>query len=224
MFKYQANSKKLFRLFKIGLPMGASMMIYSAVVAIPRFFIEEYIGIAELGVYIALYYLYSAILLVAIAFADAALPRFTAYELADNQQAFWNLLRKYIYGTLVIICLGALVFWFFGSPLLKLAYGDMFKGYTKLFIVGLFVTGIEIMNKFLATCMTAKRILVLQPFLNFLSFVNLGAICFFMAKNMTLFSVLIAQGITFGIQMILTMLILINRKKKSAYSQANVAS
>lgn len=189
-------------------------MIYSAIVVIPRFFIEKYIGITELGIYTALYYLYSAILLISIAFADAALPRFTAYQFENDHNSFWSLLRKYIYGTLIVIFLGAGFFWFIGPPFLKLAYGNIFEGFTRLFIMGLFVTGIEIINKFLVTCMTAKRILVLQPLLNLVTFVNLGVSCYFLSTNMTLYTVLWAQGIVFSIQMVLNVMVLVYWKKK----------
>jgi len=222
LFKSGDHTQNLIRLFKVGFPMGASMMVYAAIIAIPRFFIEKNIGIAQLGIYTALYYLYSAILLVAIALADAALPRFTSYEQNNDQFAFWSLLRKYIFGTVVVICFGATFFWYFGSQFLKLVYGSLFAAYSKIFILGLFVTGIEIINKFLSICMTAKRILVLQPFLNLMSFVNLGIICIFIGKNITLYSILAAQGIIFGIQMILTIIILTKWKKKSVYESVKV--
>lgn len=211
----KAYYKKLYRLFIMGLPMGMSLMIYSATIAIPRFFIEKYVGIEQLGIYTALYYLYSSILLISIALADAALPSFVRLDASGDQKAFWTLLFKYIKITVVFIAGCFLIISLFGNELLTLAYGSFFSSYKELFILGIIVSGFEIINKFLSICMTAKKILKLQPILSLVSFVNLLVICFYIRADITLTKVLYAQGFAFGFQMIATGLVLALATKKS---------
>jgi len=218
----RAYYKKLYRLFIMGLPMGMSLMIYSAIIAVPRFFIEKYIGIEQLGIYSALYYLYSSIVLISIGLADAALPSFVRLDNSGDQKAFWTLLFKYSKLTVVFIAGCVLIVSLFGDDLLTFSYGSLFSTYKELFILGIIVSGFEIINKFLSVCMTAKKILNLQPILSLVTFVNILFMCVHMRADITLTKVLYAQGFAFGFQMIATGIVLALTQKKSFIVSSHV--
>lgn len=206
---------QLKKLFNLGLPMGIGSLIYSLIVVVPRFFIDSYIGVDSLGIFSAIYYLFTALLLVSIAFADASIPRFVKFYHEGNIASFKRLMLVYQFSIIVIFLLVCLTVYYFGDEILKLAYGNNFGHFKMLFLYGLIVTAIEVMSKFAFTGLTSLRILKHQAVIQVLTLIIITSSCYFFRKDITLEKIVFYQGIAFGFQLIAALFFLNYGLKKN---------
>jgi O-antigen/teichoic acid export membrane protein len=200
-FKKKDFRCKLSKLFFIGLPMGISSLIYSLIVVVPRFFIDTFIGVEELGFFSAIYYLFSALLLVSIAFADASMPRFVKLYHVKNVYQFKKLLFSYLISVVIIFLIGSCIIYYAGDTILALAYGSDFRQFRLLFLYGFIVTAIEVMSKFVFTALTSIQYLKHQAVIQLCILVIIFFECYFFRNDLTLKSIVLYQGIAFGVQL-----------------------
>jgi O-antigen/teichoic acid export membrane protein len=197
------NLESLKKIFLLGFPMGVSLFIYSLFVNVPRFFIEEYLGVEDLGIYSALYYLYSSTLLITIAFTDAALPHFTIYEQRNDHYLFKKLLYKYINLAIFFVSFFSIIIWLSDGFFLRVAFGNSFSSKNDIFLIGFLITGIEILNKIVSTALIAKRKFKIQPYINFLSLVVLIFLFILFRESLSLIKVLYFQAIALSLQLLM---------------------
>ncbi|MCA6444533.1 MAG: oligosaccharide flippase family protein, partial [Bacteroidetes bacterium] len=195
--------ESLKKIFLLGFPMGVSLFIYSLFVNVPRFFIEEYLGVEDLGIYSALYYLYSSTLLITIAFTDAALPHFTIYEQRNDHYLFKKLLYKYINLAIFFVSFFSIIIWLSDGFFLRVAFGNSFSSKNDIFLIGFLITGIEILNKIVSTALIAKRKFKIQPYINFLSLVVLIFLFILFRESLSLIKVLYFQAIALSLQLLM---------------------
>src|SRR5690606_6566465 len=88
------NPRRLGQLAWLALPLGFVAMLISLNTNIPRYFVERYLGEAQLGIYAAMAYLIVAGNTVVSALGQSASPRLAAYYAEGNRRAYGRLLGR----------------------------------------------------------------------------------------------------------------------------------
>ncbi len=149
--------KTIQQLVWLCLPLGLVKMLISLNSNIPRYFIKEYLGARELGIFAALAYLMVAGNMVIFALGESASPRLAKYYAARNVNAFRGLLFKLvglaalIGGTAIVIAQVA------GTEVLTLLYRPEYAENKDLFVLLMVAAAIGYMSSFLGYGMTAAR-------------------------------------------------------------------
>jgi O-antigen/teichoic acid export membrane protein len=104
--------RRLTKLALTGLPMGFVLMMVSLNLNIPRYFIQQHLGMAELGIFSAIATLMAAGGVVTNAVGQAAAPRLAKYFVAGDKRGFGILLSTLVVASLGLGLLG------FGGALL----------------------------------------------------------------------------------------------------------
>lgn len=162
----------------LSLPLGFVMMLISLNSNIPRYFIEQYLGERELGIFAAIAYLMVAGGMVVNALGQSASPRLAKYYAEGDRIAFRTLLLKLVGIAAVLGGIGVLVAVIGGRQILTLIYRPEYSEQTTLFIWLMVVAGINYISSFLGYGMTAARYFRIQMPL-FMTVVSISAIASF---------------------------------------------
>ncbi|WP_414586018.1 oligosaccharide flippase family protein [Scytonema sp. PCC 10023] len=171
----QLHRKTLRKLVRLALPLGFVMMLISLNSNIPRYFIEQYLGERELGIFAALAYLMVAGNMVVFALGESASPRLAKHYAAGDSLAFRSLLFKLVGiagvlgGGAVLIALVA------GRQILTLLYQPEYAEQINLFVWLMVAAAIGYISSFLGYGMTAARYFRIQMPL-FVAVVSISAI------------------------------------------------
>jgi O-antigen/teichoic acid export membrane protein len=160
--------ENLFRLLKISLPLGLTMMLISLNTNIPRYFIEHYSGTRALGFFAAIAYLMVAGNLVINALAQAALPRLAVYYCELRLRDFRSLLLRLTGLAWVVGAVGVLVAQLAGKQVLSIMYRADYAGYSGVFTCLMAAAGAAFLASIMGCGMTAARVFSPQLPLNVL--------------------------------------------------------
>ncbi len=155
-----SGSRKLAKLGKLvwlALPLGFVMMLISLNTNIPNYFIEQYLGERELGVFAAIAYLMVAGTIVVNALGEAGSSRLAKYYAAGNKVGFRTLLLKFVGIGMLLGGVGILVAVVAGRQILTLIYQPEYAEYADLFVWLMVAAAINYMSSFLGQAMTAAR-------------------------------------------------------------------
>ncbi|AFY86734.1 MULTISPECIES: oligosaccharide flippase family protein [Chroococcidiopsis] len=149
--------KTLKQLVWLSLPLGFVMMLISLNTNIPRYFIENYLGERELGIFAAIAYLMMAGNIVVSALGESACPRLAKYYAAGNRTAFRNLLCTLagIGAALGGVCV--LVAFVAGRHLLAVLYQPEYAERADLFVWLMVAAGVSFIASFFGYGMTSAR-------------------------------------------------------------------
>ncbi len=145
------------RLAWLALPLGLVMMLISLNTNIPRYFVEQYWGERELGIFAAMAYLMVAGRTVVQALGQSASPRLATYYANGNHLAFRNLLLKLVGIGAMLGVGGVFVAVLAGRELLTLLYQPEYAGHVDVFIWLMLAAGIIYTASFIGYGMTAVR-------------------------------------------------------------------
>jgi O-antigen/teichoic acid export membrane protein len=151
------EGKTLSHLFWLALPLGFVMMLISLNTNIPRYFIEQYLGERELGIFAAISYLMVVGSMVVSALAESASPRLAKYYAAGNSTAFGTLILKLVGVGLMLGVAGVLVAVVAGKEILTLLYKPEYADRADLFGWLMVAAGIGYVSSFLGYGITAAR-------------------------------------------------------------------
>ena len=155
--KIRLHWKTVKQLVWLCLPLGLVKMLLSLNTNIPRYFIEEYLGERQLGIFAALSYLMVAGNMVILALGESASPRLAKYYAAQNITAFRGLLLKLV-GLAALIGGAAIVIaQLAGKEVLTLLYRPEYGSHKDLFVLLMVAAAISYMSSFLGYGMTAAR-------------------------------------------------------------------
>lgn len=152
----------MLRLLWLALPLGFVVMLISLNTNIPRYFIETYLGSAQLGIFAAMGYLILAGNTVVSALGQSASPRLAAYYAQGNREAYKRLLLRLL---AIGACLGAagiLAAVVAGRWLLHLLYGPAYAAYASVFVWVMFAAAVTYLDSFVGYGVTSARIFRLQ--------------------------------------------------------------
>ena len=154
--------KTLKKLVWLSLPLGFVMMLISLNANIPRYFIKQYLGERELGIFAAIAYLIVAGNMVVRALGESATPRLAKYYASGNSKAFRNLMIKLVAIAALLGCAGVLVAVVAGDRILIVIYGYEYAEQTNLFIWLMIAAGFTYISSFLGYGITAARYFRIQ--------------------------------------------------------------
>lgn len=154
--------RTLVKLAWLSLPLGFVMMLISLNTNIPRYFIDQYFGKHELGIFAAIAYLMVAGNTVVFALGDSASPKLAKYYVAGNSIAFRTLLLKLVGLAVLLGGAGLLVSVIAGRQILTLLYQHEYAQHTNLFVWLMAVAAIGYISSFLGYGITAARYFRIQ--------------------------------------------------------------
>lgn len=164
-FKPNFNYHVIFQIIKISLPLGIVMMLLSLNTNIPRYFIENQLGLYELGIYAAIAYIVMAGNTVISALGQSASPRLAKYFANENKSGFVKLLGQILLFGLFISGLFIITVIFFGKLILQLIYTSEYSEYQYIFLLISIGAGISFISSFMGYSITAARNFKVQPFI-----------------------------------------------------------
>jgi O-antigen/teichoic acid export membrane protein len=142
------HGKRLSKLTWLALPLGFVMMLISLNANIPRYFIENSLGVRELGIFGALSYLMVAGSMVVNALGQSASPKLAKYYAAGNKSAFEKLIWQLMGMGFLLGVVGVIVALVGGKPLLTLIYGSEYAQNLDVFVWLMVATGISYVSSF----------------------------------------------------------------------------
>jgi O-antigen/teichoic acid export membrane protein len=163
-----------------GLPMGLVMLLISLNTNIPRYFIENEIGKAALGIFAALAYLKLAGGQIMSALATAILPRLAQlYGVGDLRKFIrlstsFGLIAGTVGGTSCVVALLA------GEQLLNIVYGQAYAAYTNEFMWLMVAGALSYFSYVFGAPLSAMRLFKVQPVIAIIRTAVLSLACFWL--------------------------------------------
>jgi O-antigen/teichoic acid export membrane protein len=124
---------------------------------IPRYFISQYIGEYDLGIFAPIAYLKQVGNIFAIALGLSACPRLAKYYAAEENDRYRNLLVILVGIGVLIGLSGVVVSATMGKPLLSLLYDPQYAEHDNLLIIMMVAAGFDYVATFLDYGMTSAR-------------------------------------------------------------------
>jgi O-antigen/teichoic acid export membrane protein len=148
---------RLWKLALTGLPMGLVLMLVSLNLNIPRYFIQQHLGMAELGIFSAIATLLAAGSVVTNAVGQAAAPRLAKYFLVGNKRGFGLLLTAIIAASLGLGALGFGGALFFGRQAMAMIYRPEYSTHQDVLVWLMAASGFFYLGSTLGYAVTAVR-------------------------------------------------------------------
>lgn len=145
------------KLIRLSLPLGLSMMLMSLTHNIPRYFIEHYLGVRELGIFAAITQLMVAGNTVVAALGSSASPRLARYFALGEHQNFRGLVLKLVGIGVFLGVAGFLVTWVAGYQILAIFYRPEYARNADVFQQVMLAAGLFYIGSFLGYAVTATR-------------------------------------------------------------------
>jgi O-antigen/teichoic acid export membrane protein len=164
-FTVRMNLPTLWSLIQLSLPLGIVMMLISLNDAIPRYVIEYYMNLEELGYYASIFYIAAAGSTIVGALGQSASPRLAKYYSAHRINEVKQLTMRLLLLGLGIGFAGIVVVMLFGRELLVLIYQPEYAAYYDLLLLIMICATITYMSSLLGFGMTAARMFKVQPYL-----------------------------------------------------------
>lgn len=114
------------RLFWLALPLGVVTGMLSLEINIPRYFVEHYLGHADLGVYAALVYLTTTMTLLIDSIGQSVGPRLSRLYATGDLEAFHKITTKFLLANAVVSTVFVFIAIFAGRLILSLVYGPAY--------------------------------------------------------------------------------------------------
>lgn len=216
-----ASSERQRRLWKLaltGLPMGFALMMVSLNLNIPRYFIEQHLGMAELGIFSALSTLLAAGNVVTNAVGQAAAPRMAAAFAARANRKFALLLAGLVTASLGFGGLGLLGALLFGRQAMALIYRPEYSTHQDVLVWLMAASGLYYLGSTLGYAVTAVRCFSPQLILFLAAALTTAFGCIIFVPSMGLRGAAIAILISAFVQCAGSLILLYNSYRKAASS------
>lgn len=194
--------RALGRLAWVALPLGFVLCLISLNTSIPRFFIEEQLGVATLGIFAALSYLTIPGTTVVQALGQSATPRLAQHLNQQDLAGFHRLLLRLCGLALVLAVAGVLVAWLAGRPLLTLLYRPEYADHTPLFLWLMLAAGLGYVSSLLGYALTAARFLRVQVGLFLVVALATFLACYLLVPPFGLLGAALALNVAAGVQLV----------------------
>lgn len=127
------NFHNSLRLARLAVPLGVVMLLISLNVNIPRYFIERYSGVDELGYFGAIGYIAVASSTFVYALGQASSARLAVYGVKDRPN-FIKLMSRLLLMTLLLGACSLIVAVLWGQQILSLVYNPAYSAYSSAFV------------------------------------------------------------------------------------------
>lgn len=155
------NSDRLWSLARLALPMGIASLLTNLNANVPRYFIEQQLSVAELGIYAALAYLWLANQTIINALGQTAASRLAAYY-QSSRAHFKKLLVKLALMGAGLGTFGVLCVWLFGEWFLRLSYGPEYAAHNDVLLMLMIGSGLSNLSSIFWYGATAARLFKAQ--------------------------------------------------------------
>jgi len=149
--------RTLARLAWLALPLGIVVTLDSLRTNIPRYFIAQYMGEYELGIFAPMAYLKKVGLIVVIALGLSVTPRLAKYYAAGNSSPFRTLLLKLLGISVMLGGAGVLVALVVGREIMTLLYQPEYAQHHDVLVMLMMAAGFDFIATFLDYGMSAAR-------------------------------------------------------------------
>jgi len=151
------NWQALAAIGAVGLPVIIATALVSVTINIPRYFIEHFLGIGELGTFAAIAYPMAAGVTVINALGQSAMPRL-AHQYAGGEWQHFSALVVRLTGVATALGLvGMILIQFAGRPILTLLYRPEYASYISVFFWLGVGTGLFLISGILGYAVNAVR-------------------------------------------------------------------
>ena len=194
--------RKLVSLVKLAAPLGLVMMFIVLNNSIPRYFVEEHLGKASLGIFGAIGYLAVVGAMVVGALGESVTPRLSRACARNDRAEFLGLCRRLaVIGTALGV-LGVFVSIVAGPQVLTILYGPAYAAESDLLIWTMAAAGIGYVASFAGYAVTAARYYRSQiPLFALVAGTNAYA-CYVLVPQLGLRGAAWALGISMLVQLI----------------------
>jgi O-antigen/teichoic acid export membrane protein len=196
----KGEHRRLWKLGVTGLPMGVVLMLVSLNLNIPRYFIQQHLGMAELGIFSAIATLLAAGSIVTNAIGQAAAPRLAKYFITGDKRAFSILLAVIIAVSLGLGGLGLVGSLVFGRQAMALIYRPEYSIHQDVLVWLMGASGFFYLGSTLGYAVTAVRCFTPQLPLFAGAAVTTGIGCFLLIPSFGLRGAAIAILISAVVQ------------------------
>ncbi|MGE6487389.1 oligosaccharide flippase family protein [Paenisporosarcina sp. NPDC076898] len=162
-FSLRFNRNQIIEIVKQGLPLGSVMLLISLNENIPRYFVEVYRGIEELGVFASIAYIMIAGTFIINSIGQSVSPKLAKYYSNNEFDKFQNLLNKLGFIGFIIGLSGLLIALLFGESILVNLYTQEFANYNNIFLILIVASTITYINSFIGFGLTTARLFKIQP-------------------------------------------------------------
>lgn len=156
-FRPVFDLKRIVKLAWLSLPLGLVMTLLSLNTNIPRYFVENYHGKSELGIFAALVYLVTVGGLVTNAMGQSATPRLAKYYAIGDIKSFSKLLLRLLLIGVGMGGVAVFVTFFAGEIILKIIYGAEYAERKNVFVWIMVAGSISYLSSFMGYGLTAAR-------------------------------------------------------------------
>jgi O-antigen/teichoic acid export membrane protein len=160
------NWRALIAIGVFGLPVIIAASLVSLTLNIPRYFIEHFLGIGELGKFAALAYPMAAGVTVINAIGQSAMPRLARQYAYGDCRQFSALIAKLAGIATVLGGIGVAVIQLAGRPILTLLYRPEYVSYVSLFLWLAVGTAVFLVSNILGYGVNAVRHFRIQMFVS----------------------------------------------------------
>jgi O-antigen/teichoic acid export membrane protein len=163
-------------------PMGLTVLLGALILNLPRYAVEYYLGLEQLGVFAALAYLAMAANLAATTAAQVALPRQSRLFAAGDARGFVVLTAGLVAGGAAVAALLTAVCFAFGPALLSLVYGAAYADQAAVLAISMGAVGCGAIVCFLDHALYAARRFQVQLPVNIVTAIVTAAAAFWATR------------------------------------------
>lgn len=149
-------------LAKLSLPLGIVMMLISLNTNIPRYFIEQFAGRADLGIFAAMAYLMVAGNTITNSLGTSASPRLAKFYANGQRQLYCSLLIKLGAVGVGLGIVGVAGAWLVGQPVLNVLYGAEYAACSDVLVIVAIAFAVNCLASFCGYAMTSARFFAVQ--------------------------------------------------------------
>jgi O-antigen/teichoic acid export membrane protein len=142
----------------VSLPLGIVMTLLSLNANIPRYILENKLGVAQLGVFASLAYVLTSMNVTVVALGQSVSARLSRLFADGAIGNFESLMQKLIFFSVALGGVATAFAFVAGKPILNLVYGPEYAGHVDLLCVLVLDAAVMAIGSFLGFGMTAARV------------------------------------------------------------------
>ena len=176
------HKQALWTLTRLSLPLGFSSVLGMLNVNLPRYFVQDYAGASELGIFSAMWSMLHPVGMVAGAILAAVTPRLARYYVESIPQ-FKRMLFNLLGLAVLSGAVGVLVAHFFGRQVLTVLFRPAYASHPITFQWMMAAAGITYISSALNSATTAARSYKLQPYVYLVTMLSNLLACYLLVPR-----------------------------------------
>ncbi|MFZ4106899.1 lipopolysaccharide biosynthesis protein [Flavobacterium sp.] len=209
------NHHSIFRLVKLGLPLGLYILFYNLFTQVPRFLLEKQEGFKVVGIYTGIYVLVMTGVVFGNSLIDVIMPKLASDFSAKNFNQFYRLFFSVLALIIVVFIAGILFCYFFGSPLLSIIYSDSYSEFAYLLYPAIFLMILELITKLFFCVLVIFRKIKIQAYLYIFNVLVMIPLCYYCIGKFGVSGAFYSQALVTAIQLVIVATVIYFHLKKN---------